>query len=70
VQAEAETESHAEGAAPRRGSTVRERAGFGMEGAPSPTLPPPAAPVISSSSAEDAAPKRGWWAKRLSGDKS
>jgi ribonuclease E len=70
AEAEAESESHAEGGAPRRGSTVRERAGFGMEGAPSPTLPPPAAPVISSSSAEDAAPKRGWWAKRLSGDKN
>jgi len=56
----------------RRRSTIRERAPIPIEGAepmPSPTLPPPT-PVISvSSSDETAAPKRGWWAKRLLGDK-
>ena len=50
--------------APRRRSTVRESAE-----SPSSTLPPPS-PVISSSGEETAAPKRGWWAKRFSGDKS
>ena len=36
---------------------------------PSSTLPPPT-PVISiTSSDEPAAPKRGWWGKRLLGDK-
>ena len=57
---------------PRRRSTIRERAPIPIEGAappPSPTLPPPT-PVISvSSSEEPAAPKRGWWGKRLLGDK-
>ncbi len=54
---------------PRRRSTVREPAPFTVEAAPpSPTLPPPT-PVISSSSDETATPKRGWWAKRLMGDK-
>ena len=55
--------------APRRRSTVREPAPFAVEAAPpSPTLPPPT-PVISSTAGESAAPKRGWWAKRLMGDK-
>ncbi len=59
--------------APRRGSTVREPASFNAESAPpapSSTLPPPS-PVITSSAGEEsrAAPKRGWWAKRLMGDK-
>ena len=57
---------HAE-EAPRRRSTVRESA-FGSEG-PSPALPPPT-PVVSSTAEEPATPKRGWWAKRFSGDKS
>jgi hypothetical protein len=52
---------------------VRERAPIAIEGeqpAPSPTLPPPPAPVISvSSSDEPAQPKRGWWGKRILGDK-
>jgi len=55
---------------PRKRSTVREPASFGGEGGPSPSLPPPQ-PVISSTAAEDSGtPKRGWWAKRFSGDKS
>ena len=54
---------------PRKRSTVRERASF-SEGGPSPALPPPQ-PVISSTAAEESGtPKRGWWAKRFSGDKS
>jgi ribonuclease E len=54
----------------RRRSTVREPASFTGEGAPAPapTLPPPR-PVISSTREEGGAPKRGWWAKRLMGDK-
>jgi len=61
----------AEPGPPRRRSTVREPAPFAAEGAPPPppssTLPPP--PPVISSTAETAAPKRGWWAKRLLGDK-
>jgi ribonuclease E len=54
----------------RRRSTVREPAPFAVEDAPpSPTLPPPT-PVISSTAADaTATPKRGWWGKRLMGDK-
>ncbi|MGH6725379.1 MAG: Rne/Rng family ribonuclease, partial [Pseudolabrys sp.] len=58
---------------PRRRSTIREPAPFAAPGAappPSPTIPPPT-PVISSTASEDAGqPKRGWWGKRLLGDKS
>jgi ribonuclease E len=54
---------------PRRRSTVREPASFRSDSAPSPTLPPPT-PVISSTVTEDSGtPKRGWWGKRLLGDK-
>jgi ribonuclease E len=53
---------------PRRGSTVREPAQFAPEGVPPPSPPP--APVVSSPASEESgAPKRGWWAKRLMGDK-
>jgi ribonuclease E len=55
----------------RRRSTIREPAPFASETpppAPAPVSPP--APVISSTGAEEAAtPKRGWWGKRLLGDK-
>ena len=56
----------------RRRSTVREPAlGGETQAPPSPTLPPPSpSPVISSTGAEEsAAPKRGWWGKRLMGNK-
>jgi len=55
----------------RRRSTIREPAPFGGEGAPAPSSPSSSpAPVISTSgSDEPAAPKRGWWGKRLLGDK-
>jgi hypothetical protein len=37
--------------------------------APSPSVPP-AQPVVSTSSNDEAAqPKRGWWGRRLLGDK-
>jgi ribonuclease E len=56
----------------RRGSTIREPAPFALGETPraqTPTVPPPT-PVISSTSGEDTGtPKRGWWAKRLLGDK-
>ncbi len=55
---------------PRRRSTIREPAPFAASGA-SPSLAtasPPPTPVVSST-AEPAAPKRGWWGKRLLGDK-
>ncbi len=72
AEAEAAEEAEATEAPQRRRSTVRERAPIAIEGeppAPSPTLPPPA-PVISvSSSEEPAQPKRGWWGKRILGDK-
>ena len=57
---------------PRRRSTVREPAPFAAEGAPPPPAPtlPPTTPVISSTAGEEtAAPKRGWWGRRLLGDK-
>ncbi len=79
AEAEAEAAEEAEAAhedaqaRERRRSTVRERAPIPIEGEapmPSPTLPPPPAPVISvSSSEEPSQPKRGWWGKRLLGDK-
>src|SRR6476646_5811130 len=58
--------------APRRRSTIREPVVFSAEGMPpSPATLPPSTPVISSSGAdEQTAPKRGWWGKRLLGDKS
>ena len=52
---------------PRRRSTIREPASFTSE-APAPSTPAPS-PVISSTSEESAPPKRGWWGKRLLGDK-
>ncbi len=75
AEAEAEAAEEAEAAAEqqRRRSTVRERAPIAIEGEaplPSPTLPPPPTPVISvSSSEEPAQPKRGWWGRRMMGDK-
>jgi ribonuclease E len=60
---------------PRRRSTIREPAPFAAPGSsnpassPAPSAPPPAA-VVSSTSEEPAQPKRGWWAKRLLGDKN
>jgi len=58
--------------APRRRSTIREPAPFAGESTPpAPPAAAPSAPVISSTGAEESsAPKRGWWAKRLLGDKS
>jgi ribonuclease E len=53
--------------APRR-STVREPASFAREAS---ATAPSTEPVVSSTSnAETAPPKRGWWGKRLLGDKS
>jgi ribonuclease E len=56
----------------RRRSTTREPAAFSGEGmTPSPASLPSSNPVVSSSgSDEQATPKRGWWGKRLLGDKS
>jgi ribonuclease E len=57
--------------APRRRSTIRERAPFSADGTtPATTNLPPSAPVVSSSGTDEpATPKRGWWGKRLLGDK-
>ncbi len=57
---------------PRRRSTIREPAPIAIAGAPPPPAPviPPPTPVVSSTASEDSGqPKRGWWAKRLLGDK-
>jgi hypothetical protein len=55
---------------PRRRSTIREPAPFASDTPPAPSPVSPPAPVISSTGAEEAAaPKRGWWGKRLLGDK-
>jgi ribonuclease E len=56
----------AETEAPRRRSTVREPASFSPDRVPSST----SAPVVSSTAAEETGqPKRGWWGKRLLGEK-
>jgi ribonuclease E len=59
----------AEGAPPRRRSTVREPAPVSSSApAMTPAPPPPPAPVVTSTAEADAKPKRsGWWAKRLLG---
>jgi len=68
-------ESAPEQAPPRRRSTIREPAPIvTSEGAPpvppaAPESTPLPTPIVSSTSEEPAAPKRGWWAKRLLGDK-
>ncbi len=57
---------------PRRRSTIREPAPFAAaESAPkTPSATAPTVPVVSSTGSEEpAAPKRGWWGKRLLGDK-
>jgi ribonuclease E len=56
---------------PRRRSTIREPAAFNSDSATSaPPNSPPSTPVISSTGTDEpATPKRGWWAKRLLGDK-
>ena len=56
---------------PRRRSTIREPAPVGAStSSPPPAAIPPPTPVISSTATGDAGtPKRGWWAKRLLGDK-
>jgi ribonuclease E len=56
----------AESEPPRRRSTIRESVG----GASAPISAPQATPVVSSSGEEPAAPKRGWWGRRLLGDKT
>ncbi len=58
---------------PRRRSTTREPAPIAIAGAPPPPPapnPPPPTPIVSSTASEESGqPKRGWWAKRLLGDK-
>jgi ribonuclease E len=50
----------------RRGSSVREPASFSRP----PADAPPSAPVVSSTGGEEpASPKRGWWGRKLLGDK-
>jgi ribonuclease E len=55
----------------RRRSTTREPASF-ADGAPPPASSPSSAtPIVSSTGSDESAatPRRGWWAKRLLGDK-
>ncbi|HZL30167.1 MAG TPA: Rne/Rng family ribonuclease [Pseudolabrys sp.] len=55
---------------PRRRSTIREPAPISASSAPpSPTLPPPTPVIVSTASENSGQPKRGWWGKRLLGDK-
>jgi ribonuclease E len=68
----AEPPQAAEPEPPRRRSTIREPAQIGTAGAPPPPPPvvPPPTTVVSSTASDDTGqPKRGWWAKRLLGDK-
>ncbi|MBI2715820.1 MAG: Rne/Rng family ribonuclease [Rhizobiales bacterium] len=57
---------------PRRRSTIREPAPIAVEGAPppTPTIPPPTPVIVTTASEDSGQPKRGWWGKRLLGDKS
>jgi ribonuclease E len=58
---------------PRRRSTIREPAPIAVEGAPpppAPTIPPPTPVIVTTASEDNGQPKRGWWAKRLLGDKN
>ena len=57
---------------PRRRSTIREPAPIAIEGAPppTPTIPPPTPVIVTTASEDSGQPKRGWWGKRLLGDKS
>jgi len=56
---------------PRRRSTIREPAPVASEGAPpAPTAPPPTPVIVTTASDDRGQPKRGWWARRLLGDKS
>jgi ribonuclease E len=69
--AEAAPAAAASQEAPRRRSTIREPAPFAAGGstpATTPVLPQPV--VVSAATEEPAQPKRGWWGKRLLGDKS
>jgi len=71
ASAPAQAQAH-EQEPPRRRSTVREPAPVSASAPASPAavIPPPPMPVISSTAPEPAAaPKRGWWGKRLLGDK-
>jgi ribonuclease E len=56
---------------PRRRSTIREPAPIVAEGVSPPSPPPaPTPPVVSSTASEETGtPKRGWWGRRLLGDK-
>ena len=60
---------------PRRRSTIREPAPVAPREAatpsptPQPAPSPVAEPVVSSTSGEPASPKRGWWGRKLLGDK-
>ncbi|HLA21018.1 MAG TPA: ribonuclease E/G, partial [Pseudolabrys sp.] len=58
---------------PRRRSTIREPAPIALDGTPpppTPTLPPPTPVIVTTASEDSGQPKRGWWAKRLLGDKN
>jgi ribonuclease E len=56
---------------PRRGSTVREPVSFTRTGPPEPQNPSSTSgPVVSSTGEGQAPPKRGWWGRRIMGDKT
>jgi ribonuclease E len=56
---------------PRRGSTVGEPASFTRPAHAEAEAPAASAPVVSSTASEEQAPpKRGWWGRRIMGDKS
>jgi len=65
ITTEASPASAPETESPRRGSTVREPV-TARSSAPAPV----SAPVVSSTADETAAPKRGWWGRRILGDKA
>jgi len=69
--AAAPSEPESSDQAPRRRSTIREPVPFGGAQAPTPSaiLPPPKPVISSTSSDQPIEPRRGWWGKRLLGNK-
>jgi ribonuclease E len=70
-QAAAAAEAESSEQVPRRRSTIREPVPFGGAQGPTPSaiLPPPKPVISSTSSDQPIEPRRGWWAKRLLGNK-
>ncbi len=68
----AEASSSAPQEPPPRRSTIREPAPIAAAGIappPAPSIPPPTPVIVTTAADDKGEPKRGWWGKRLMGDK-